>query len=96
MYCNFGIPGVFLGMLLFGILVRSLIERLYRAGVGPIATLLGAVWLGGLTSVESDLSLVLGAMLQQAVLIGPLLYWVREQRSERRQQFTIPGLEARA
>lgn len=96
MYCNFGAPGVFAGMLLFGVLVRFLIERLYRAGVGPIATLLGAVWLGGLTAVESDVSMVLGGMLQQAVVIGPLLYWVRERRCEQRQQFLIPGLGARA
>jgi hypothetical protein len=96
MYCNFGAAGVFVGMLLFGIWIRVLIERLYRAGVGPIATLLGAVWLGGLTSVESDLSLVLGGMLQQAVVIGPLLYWVRGQRQQSHHKFAFPKLEVRA
>jgi hypothetical protein len=80
MYCNFGATGVFCGMVGFGLLCRILIRRLYAAGIKPVAALLGALWLGSLTNVESDVSLVLGGMLQQLVVIGPLLLWIRGQQ----------------
>jgi hypothetical protein len=87
MYCNFGALGVFAGMAVFGLFCRILMRRLYGAGVGPVAALLGALWLGGLASVESDLSLVVGGMLQQGLVIGPLLLWIQVRKA--------PGLSRR-
>jgi ABC-type antimicrobial peptide transport system permease subunit len=65
MYANFGAWGVILGMAIVGLLYRVLRRFI---GTGERATLIGAKIYVGMLAIESDFSLVHGAVIQQIIV----------------------------
>jgi hypothetical protein len=70
LYANFGVIGVVIGSLLFGIFYRAAELMFFhsRSGVGAVA--LGAVVLSKLLEIESGASLVLGGLVWGLVVVG--------------------------
>ncbi|MEE9167522.1 MAG: hypothetical protein V3U24_08720 [Candidatus Neomarinimicrobiota bacterium] len=69
MYANFGTAGVLVGMAILGVMLRFLYAKLNQPGVSDPVLLLGAFIFKDLTNIESDFTLVFGAILQTVVVL---------------------------
>lgn len=77
LYANFGARGVLAGMFALGLLYRLLHRWWNTYGTGAGTLVLAALLLSRLILIESDFSLVYGALLQNAVLLILLFRWLR-------------------
>jgi hypothetical protein len=80
MYANFGVKGVLIGMLLMGFVYSMLYRVLNHAQAGDGGILIAAHTFTTLLNIESDVSLVFGAIVQEAVLLALVLYLVAHPR----------------
>lgn len=70
LYANFGLPGVIIGMFIFGLIYRLALEMYVHPGMG-IGALVGGVYIASrMWDVGSATSLVLGAMPWAMVLLA--------------------------
>jgi hypothetical protein len=69
MYANFGPLGILIGMFITGLIYRSLYYMINHSNAGEGGLLIAAIIFTGLLSIESDFSLVFGAVIQYIVLI---------------------------
>ena len=96
LYANFGFRGVAMGMFVIGALYR-LIQRLWNTpGSGDGTLILASVLLSRLILIESDFTLVWGAVLQYAVLLILVLRQLAPRHpQDRRRRWTMsPAPEA--
>jgi hypothetical protein len=80
MYANFGSWGVVLGMLLMGCIYRVLYRVLNHPDAGDGGILIAARTFTVLLNIESDVSLVFGAIIQEAAVLALVLYLVAHRR----------------
>jgi hypothetical protein len=73
MYANFGSFGVLIGMFITGVIYRSLYYMINHNQAGEAGLLIAVIIFTGLLSIESDSSLVFGALLQYIILLTILL-----------------------
>jgi hypothetical protein len=73
-YINFGVTGVLLGMLLVGAAMAILEWGLLRASMSDVELLTGWSLLFPLIYQESNISLMIGGLVQQAILLFTLVY----------------------
>lgn len=70
LYANFGLPGVLIGMFLFGLLYRLVLEMYVDPGMG-LGAVVGVVYIASrMWDVGSATSLVLGAVPWAMILLG--------------------------
>lgn len=77
LFANFGYAGIVLGMAGLGAFYRWLSDRINRWDSGDGAVVLAALLFSTLTQIESDLSLVVGAVLQLGILFFVVLWFAR-------------------
>lgn len=78
-YINFGVAGIFVGMFVLGILLRSIEDAINRPGQGYLVTAAAAPLLARLLVMECDLSLMFGGLpLQLGTLyvVALVLLWL--------------------
>jgi hypothetical protein len=80
LYANFGYWGTLLGMFGMGVLYQLLHRWWNVASVSSGALLIGCILYSRLTLIESDFTLVFGAVIQTAVLLILLLRWLGKPR----------------
>jgi hypothetical protein len=68
LYANFGSAGVLIGMMVFGLIYRSLRAILNNPNGGEGAILIGACVLVTVVNIESDFSLVFGSLIQTGLV----------------------------
>lgn|GEM_PF-2490225 len=90
LFANFGWAGVILGMAAIGAFYRWLSDRFNRGDSGDGAVVLSALLFSTLTQIESDLSLVVGAVLQLGILFFVVLWFARRGGSPRSRAATGP------
>lgn len=81
LYANFGAAGVALGMLALGALYRLFHRWWNTPGTGEGTLLVACVLFSRMILIESDFSLVFGAVLQYAVLLILLFRWLGPRRA---------------
>ncbi len=79
LYINFGARGMLLGMLALGVLYRLLYRKLNTAGAGDGTILLAATLFSLIINIESDFSMVWGAVIQRVLLLYLILRWARSR-----------------
>ena len=84
-YINFGDIGVLVGMAVMGILYGLMYAKLNVPGSGDSTILIAALIFSRLINIESDFSLVFGAVLQTAILLYLVLRFIcpRENQPQR-------------
>lgn len=83
LYANFGRWGCVLGMFALGALYQLLHRWWNTAGAGPGTLLIGCILYSRLILIESDFTLVFGALIQTAVLLIVVLRWLGPPRERR-------------
>jgi hypothetical protein len=73
MYVNFGWTGVLVGMFILGLIYQVLTLLFNQPDVSSIGILIGALIFRNLFNIESDFSLVFGAVLQTTIILYILL-----------------------
>ena len=82
-YANFGALGLALGMLLLGLIYAALSRLWNHPQGGEGAIILGSILFSRLILIESDFTLVFGAVLQTSVLLILVLRALRPADSDR-------------
>jgi len=85
MYANFGWWGIIFGMPLLGLIYRLIYGALNHPNAGDGGKVIAAIIFVGLANIESDFSLVFGAVLQTTLLFVFMLRFM----SKARRQFAI-------
>jgi hypothetical protein len=80
MYANYGVAGVLLGMCLMGLLYRLLYQILNHEHRGEGGELIAAATFRVLLNIESDFSLVFGGIVQNAMLLYVVLWFLARRR----------------
>lgn len=83
-YVNFGALGVLLGSLAIGLVYRVLVHLLVHPAAGEAGLVFGVLFASRLLHVESDTSLVLGIVLQLALLCAPLAWFLAPRAGAQR------------
>lgn len=81
MYANFGAIGIIFGMFVIGVIYRVVHEVFCHGGAGEGGTLIGIVLYSGLVNMESNTSLVFGALLYPSVLLVLVSRLMRRRES---------------
>lgn len=81
MYANFGVAGVLIGMFLMGLLYRAAYQCLNHPLAGDGGLLIAAGTFRVMLNIESDFSVVYGAILQSGLLLYVLLYLLYRVRT---------------
>jgi hypothetical protein len=72
LYANFGLTGVIVGMFLFGLIYRILVEMYVHPGMGLGALVGGVYVLSRMLDIGSDASMSLGLIPWSIIFIGIL------------------------
>ena len=79
MYANFGVMGVIIGMFIIGIIYRAIYEMLCHPKAGEGGILIGLFIFMGLVNIESDFSLVFGAVIYHIILLAIIMRLIRSR-----------------
>jgi hypothetical protein len=91
-YINFGTVGVMLGMMLVGVIYRSLEALLNRPGQSELLAVAGIVLMVPLFNLESDFSLVFGGLLLNGVAVWAVLQLIKMDSKPEPRQVPASGL----
>ncbi|HEY6417574.1 MAG TPA: hypothetical protein VIX59_01115 [Candidatus Binataceae bacterium] len=69
LYCNFGIPGVVIGMFLYGLLYRVVLDVFVHRGMG-LGAVVAAIYLSMSMATDTAASLALGGLVWELVFIA--------------------------
>ena len=78
-YANFGVIGVIIGMFIIGIIYRALYEMLCHPKAGEGGFLIGLFIFMGLANIESDFSVVFGAVIYYIILLAIIMRLIRRR-----------------
>jgi hypothetical protein len=77
MYANFGIAGIIIGMFILGIIYRLIYELFSHPNASEGSMLIGIFIFAGLLNIESDFSLVFGAVFYHIILLLVISRFIR-------------------